>query len=229
MEMQEVNDAVGNIYNTLEANRNIPTSDVMIASINENVQNICMSYDNTCSSLIRDMKVLRSKHINEMDDTIRQYEIKFEREKDIRDKLQRIWNGKKLVRQIANDRFHKFAVKYKPQLDLIQNCVLETKLTNKNIKIKRPNILTEHIGAKLAYAIICDEISIPYISHNLCFWYIKDNDEMHPEYKPLSKVMDDLKIYENTARSLTIDIQKKYDIDPEIISEEIKFFIDTEK
>ena len=140
MEMQEVSDAIDKIYTTLEENRNIPVGDKLIDCINENVREICLSYDNTCSSLIHEMKVLRTKHTNELDDLIRQHETKFEHEREIRNKLHRIWNGKKLVRQITNDRFHRFGLKHKQQLDTISNEVLEAKLTSKNIKIKCQNI-----------------------------------------------------------------------------------------
>jgi hypothetical protein len=229
MEMLEIYDTIDKINTTLEENRNLPVGDKLIEYINENVQDICSSYDKARDTIIHDIEVMKTKHVNELDDLIRQHKTQIEQEKEIRNKLHGIWKGKKLIRQITNDRFYNFGLKYKQKLDKLPNEVLETKLTSKNIKIKRQNILTEHIGAKLAYAIISGDLCVDGISVNLCMSYIKYNDEMHPEYKPLSKVLADLKIYENTAKSLSIELQQKYDIDPDLISEEIRFFIATEK
>lgn len=80
----------------------------------------------------------------------------------------------------------------------------------------------------MAFAIICGKLIIPNVPSKFCFKYINDNNDMHPQCKPLSKVMSELRTFESTVKTLTKEELCKYNVEPDIVTEEIQFFVNTE-
>jgi arsenate reductase-like glutaredoxin family protein len=223
----EIIDNINEIYNVLDKNKkHFPSS--VINEVHLNVDKMCQLYDDRFDNLVHDMKIQQSQHQREASDLIKQHELKFLNEREMRNKINRIWKGKILIRQIMNDRFYEIANKNKNRLDQIPNKSLLDELLRKNIVVKRPNTITDHIGAKLAYAIICELIHVQYISIEMCNEYIYDNDLMHPEFQPLSKVIDELRTFESTIKTLDDKERITHNVNLEIVSEEIQFFIKTE-
>lgn len=226
--MDEIYGFVDDIHTTLDTNKSKCITTDIISSINTNVSNICDSYDGKIGELIHNMKVLESKHQNEWNDSIKQFETQFQKEKDMRNKIDRIWRGKILMRQIANDRFYRIAKDNETVLNSITKQELEEKLVELKIPTNRLNSIDEHIGAKMAYAIICGKLIIPNVPSKFCLKYINDNNDMHPQCKPLSKVMSELRTFESTVKTLTKEELCKYNVEPNIVTEEIQFFVNTE-
>lgn len=195
-----------------------------VASIKDQMTNIQVYYEEEQDELTQKIKKMRVDHKKKTEDMQHDYdelietsERKLQREKDQRIKNDLIWKGKILVRQLSNNMFYNIAMKYKEILDKINNDEL-------SIQLKRPQILGEHLGAKLAMAILCDKIVITGLTKKICQQHIDDNDEMHPKCKPLKDVLPELELFKTVVSSLTEQEQIKHRLDADIVSQEIELF-----
>lgn len=233
--MTTILDCVDNIHKILDDNHEqivdniIPEIDVNIAKIWDLHEEIEDNLLNEIKKIHTENKQADEKRNQDHEDIIKQYEMKYQYERKLREKSNIIWKGKILTRQITNDRFYQCALNNISALNAIPNQTIIEKVNKLGIKFKNINSIDEHISAKLAYAVLCDLINVPKFSHKICMQYISDNNMMHPKYKPLSCIMHELNTFKNTVSSLSPDEQKEYNVEPTTISEMIQFFKETEK
>lgn len=214
--MGELQNSIDELYETIVIHRGETLDDDIITGISEDISGIRRAH-------YKEINALTDKFEKYLDE-IQQYKIQLKKEEDLGNRIDRIWKGKILMRQLLNNKFHTLAKKRETDLNKISNQLLETKILEKKLKLNRINILTDHIGAKFAFAIICEEIIDSNISPEICYEYIKYNDMMHPESKPFEKVKNDLEIFEKIVHSLNSDEQTKYDVEPNMVTKEILFF-----
>lgn len=231
MKADEIINSINEKLDGYNRNRKLTYDEVV--GVKQDIMNIQSCYENDIGDLIQRSKLINSKHKKELDelskkheqeqdDLLRDKEIEIWKTRQIIIRNDLIWRGKILVRQLENDRFHTVAMARKQELDAIDfNDLIK--------KLKRQNMINVHQGVKLALAVICDKIVVNGFTKNICQESLDDNDEMHPKCKPLSSVIDELKTFKSIIQSLDENEQKKYNVTPNIISEEIKLFQMTEQ